>query len=672
MKKATVLRRLLLGSLIVSATVPLVYHTALNYMRSEYYENLTAQVCKAVEPQVQMGVFRTPIEYAQGMMLRQGFDYVPEVVFIDHGNEITPAHKNRLGQIRTDCVFAGYPNVRMSIYYEMAPYFNLRYAFLYLFSVPIFFLIFVAMRTLLEHFQRQVVDTVQLQIKNLLELDAVDIKVNTGTIGRMLDLNIPLLGYLKDHIAALEEKLTKYSVKIAEQKKSEVLADVAVQVAHDIVAPISILQDLLKDQSDPSSRDQSLVLEELGRMKALANKMLRQYRGESVSAEREKVNLSELLQVVAIEAETLAKEKCAIESSIATNVAFEGVRSELAAALTNIVRNAIDAMDKPQSVLRIALHSDSTGAQITIRDNGCGISQSNLGKIFDRGFTSGKVDGNGLGLFQAKSAVEAMGGTLNLESQIGAGTTVEIKLPAYRAVSPIEIVLGEDSHLVFLDDSPAIHEMWRKLLPTDLPSDRTHFFLDADGVKKWVRSHPEASATYFVDHDLSSGRPSGLDVIESEGIAGSSILVTSRASDKAVCERAQALSIRIIDKADLNRVRVSVVDPLGAEMVLIDDSRANRLSWEAQALAAGRKLRTFADGSSFLREASAFPSTTSIYVDYLFDGDAVGPAIASEAFKAGFSNVFLATAYPKEKIVAPEGVRGVVGKEFPDFISKRL
>jgi signal transduction histidine kinase len=665
MKNGAVLRRLLLGSLIVSATVPLVYHTALNYMRSEYYENLTAQVCKAVEPQVQMGVFRTPIEYAQGMMLRQGFDYVPEVVFIDHGNEITPAHKNRLGQIRTDCVFAGYPNVRMSIYYEMAPYFNLRYAFLYLFSVPIFFLLFVAMRALLEHFQRQVVDTVQLQIKNLLELDTVDVKANTGTIGRMLDLNIPLLGYLKDHIAALEEKLMKYSLKIAEQKKSEVLADVAVQVAHDIVAPISILQDLLKDRSDSGPRDQSLVLEELGRMKALANKMLRQYRGESVGAEHEKVNLSELLQVLAIEAETLAKAKCTIEGSIAPNVVVEGVRSELAAALTNIVRNAIDAMDKPQSILRVSLHSDSTGAQITIRDNGCGISQSNLGKIFDRGFTSGKVDGNGLGLFQAKSAVEAMGGTLNLESQIGVGTTVEIKLPARRTVSPIEIALDADSHLVFLDDSPVIHETWRKILPSDLPSDRTHFFLDGDGFKQWVRSHPGINVTYFVDHDLSSGGPSGLDVIESEGIAGSSILVTSRVSDKAVSERAQAMSIRIIDKADLNRVRFSSIGQPNAEIVLIDDSRANRLSWEAQASAIGRKLRTFVDGPAFLREASVFPSTTPIYVDYLFEGEAVGPSIAEQAVRAGFSNVFLATAYPKERIIVPNGVRGVVGKDFP-------
>jgi hypothetical protein len=52
-------------------------------------------------------------------------------------------------------------------------------------------------------------------------------------------------------------------------------------------------------------------------------------------------------------------------------------------------------------------------------------------------------------------------------------------------------------------------------------------------------------------------------------------------------------------------------------------------------------------------------------VDYFFDGEPQGAAMAERLIQAGFSNVYLATSYPKEKIAVPAGVRGVVGKELP-------
>jgi hypothetical protein len=57
-------------------------------------------------------------------------------------------------------------------------------------------------------------------------------------------------------------------------------------------------------------------------------------------------------------------------------------------------------------------------------------------------------------------------------------------------------------------------------------------------------------------------------------------------------------------------------------------------------------------------------SSTMSYIVF-FDGEPQGAAIVERLIQAGFSNVYLATSYPKEKVAVPTGVRGVVGKEFP-------
>src|SRR5271166_5804801 len=120
--KLSLLPRFLLASLIISATVPMLYHIVLNYTRREHFENLTAEICKAIEPDVQRGADRSPIEYAKSVLSNQGFDFTPELVFIEHGAEVTPPHRNRLEQVRVDCKFAGITGREMSIYYESAPF----------------------------------------------------------------------------------------------------------------------------------------------------------------------------------------------------------------------------------------------------------------------------------------------------------------------------------------------------------------------------------------------------------------------------------------------------------------------------------------------------------------------------------------------------------------------
>lgn len=66
-----------------------------------------------------------------------------------------------------------------------------------------------------------------------------------------------------------------------------------------------------------------------------------------------------------------------------------------------------------------------------VADNGIGISERNLPKIFDMFYrATSSVAGTGLGLYICKEMITKLGGSITLESQLGIGTTVKIYIPA--------------------------------------------------------------------------------------------------------------------------------------------------------------------------------------------------------------------------------------------------
>jgi len=99
--------------------------------------------------------------------------------------------------------------------------------------------------------------------------------------------------------------------------------------------------------------------------------------------------------------------------------------------LTNLIRNAVDASQGEQSVVAISLERAGDSLILAIRDNGQGIAPEHLPRIFDRGFTTkppGK--GSGIGLAVVKEITDAMfGGTIDVESRVGTGTTFTLALP---------------------------------------------------------------------------------------------------------------------------------------------------------------------------------------------------------------------------------------------------
>ena len=97
-------------------------------------------------------------------------------------------------------------------------------------------------------------------------------------------------------------------------------------------------------------------------------------------------------------------------------------------ALTNVIENALHAMPGTGSLSVIVDRAGEHAVRIRVVDTGVGMDADALARIFEPYFSSRAI-GTGLGLTIAKRNVEANGGTIDVESQPGLGTTVTITLP---------------------------------------------------------------------------------------------------------------------------------------------------------------------------------------------------------------------------------------------------
>jgi signal transduction histidine kinase len=103
--------------------------------------------------------------------------------------------------------------------------------------------------------------------------------------------------------------------------------------------------------------------------------------------------------------------------------------TQMQQVLVNLVKNAMQAMTKGGS-LSMQTGEGADGVWVSVADTGGGIPQEQINRIFDPFFTT-KKKGSGLGLMIVQRIVRAHDGRIELESQVGRGTTFRIWLPLH-------------------------------------------------------------------------------------------------------------------------------------------------------------------------------------------------------------------------------------------------
>lgn len=247
----------------------------------------------------------------------------------------------------------------------------------------------------------------------------------------------------------IEEKLSRsqaeLALKVAEERlrRSERLASLgtlAAGIAHEINNPVNtILMTTesaliaLADGREPErlTEDLEIVLQEAERCGELVQKVLEFVRDRR--PERKPDDLNE----VARSAVTMAKKtlgECPAEISVALSDELPPVslnRAEMEQALIHLIRNAAESDGGEPVAITVRTGLDGSRAVVAVEDDGAGVPAEARDRIFDPFFTTRREKGGtGLGLSLAHSIVTDHGGTIDLESRPGRGSTFWIELPA--------------------------------------------------------------------------------------------------------------------------------------------------------------------------------------------------------------------------------------------------
>ncbi len=211
--------------------------------------------------------------------------------------------------------------------------------------------------------------------------------------------------------------------------------------SHDLRTPLTIIQAevellLTRDDHAPEVRGALLKMaSEADRLGHLASDLLFLARADAhqLAATSETIRLDELLVECVAKLRTLAARKnIALRIVVEEPAEISCDPSTLQRALINVIENAIK-YSPDDGMVSVRLDREEQGSlRIVITDNGQGIPEEDIAKVFSRFYRSDlarSTPGSGLGLSIVKSVIDAHGGTIALDSVEGAGTTVTITLP---------------------------------------------------------------------------------------------------------------------------------------------------------------------------------------------------------------------------------------------------
>lgn len=242
----------------------------------------------------------------------------------------------------------------------------------------------------------------------------------------------PEFATLRDRMRDMAAAIDAGRKRAAEAERLKAYRESARRVAHELknpLTPIRFAIDRLRRDVPPELRDTVDVLAvESKRLERIAKAFAEFGRlPEGPSAE---IDVAELLRYSAA---------AGIPPGVQVDVNAEndlphvlGHHDALAAALSNVIMNAVDACDGGGQIVLGARRSALEGrdaVEITIADSGRGIAAADLNEIWDP-YVTHKPGGTGLGLAIARQAVLAHDGTVDASSTLGKGTQIRFTLPA--------------------------------------------------------------------------------------------------------------------------------------------------------------------------------------------------------------------------------------------------
>lgn len=243
------------------------------------------------------------------------------------------------------------------------------------------------------------------------------------------------IGKLVDSYNRMIDELEESAVKLARSEREQAWREMAKQVAHEIKNPLTPLRLTVQsferkfDPNDPDIQKKvnefsKTLIQQIDTMSNIATAF--SSFADMPAQQNETLNV---VKVVRLALEIFNEDFIHFISDEEQIIAKLD-RTQLIRVITNLVKNAIQAVPDVESPRILVTVASEGGDQvkISVADNGVGISDEFRQKIFEPKFTT-KSSGTGLGLGMVRNIVENYGGTINFTSQVGKGTVFCVKFP---------------------------------------------------------------------------------------------------------------------------------------------------------------------------------------------------------------------------------------------------
>lgn len=227
--------------------------------------------------------------------------------------------------------------------------------------------------------------------------------------------------------------------KLSDLRKDKFIA----MVSHELKTPLTVLKGYVqllnawaRQQKDAFTVGAlSKVEKQVKKMVTMINGFLNLSGVEAgkISLNKQDFLLDDLIRE-AVDESLLVSDSHKVELQHCPQITVSADRDKIEQVLINLISNAVKYSNKGTTI-KISCKKEGRNVQVSIHDEGIGISQENIAKIFDSHFRveskeTEKVSGFGIGLFLTSEIVKSHGGTIDVKSELGKGSTFIFSVPA--------------------------------------------------------------------------------------------------------------------------------------------------------------------------------------------------------------------------------------------------
>lgn len=236
--------------------------------------------------------------------------------------------------------------------------------------------------------------------------------------------------------------ITKNKNSLLEMEKANYELDsFAYHASHDLRSPLRSLEGLVQAAMEEDSMEEirtclKMMQRSTNKMDKLIGDLLSLAHNKKAEAKITSIDFHQEVKESLLQLENMTSfKRIYIETAIQQESIFYSDAVRLRIILNNLISNAIKyhRLDQANPFIKIDIMSQEEKCTITISDNGSGIRENDISKIFEMFYRGTSAsEGSGLGLYLVKSTIEKLGGTIKASSEFEIGTSFTIEIPNMR------------------------------------------------------------------------------------------------------------------------------------------------------------------------------------------------------------------------------------------------